>query len=305
MIGTYKQSDYEKWENAEIISYFNPYENVGEPEFTAPFDAIVFVVPNYKKIIPKLICDALTLTDKPVCILKVRVSAYEDLEPIRKLPAERRARLYIGEQYRYLPGAMAITECINNNIFGKIESISWRTVLTYEHADWMDAYDHMIFEDLSYHHFTDLIIWFNELHGSVYADSYSPAWMKKDCKGFAGLIFKTDSGIHMTYDVRWGAAYTDTTFFGDVTIEGDKGLLKTDGNKSVFITRNGEEKQINGKYSRYNDWAGIINHFCDIVNLKIDSIGGERFLLFDEFDNALKLMYAGVCSSENNKIVYI
>ena len=274
LIGTYEQSDFEKWRNGEIVG---TYANNG---INLDFDAAVVVIPNYKKLDPEPITDVLRNTDKPVCILKMRLNSYDDLAPLRKLTDEQRGRLFVGEQYQYLPGALDLKRAIDTNELGEIESVSWRTVLKYEHAGWMDAYNHMILEDLSYHHFTDLIIWFGELHGSVYADSFAPKWMSD--KGFASAIIKTDSGIHITYDVRWGAAETDTTFFGDITVQGDKGNFRTDGNSDGSPI--------------YQGWAGVIDHFCDMLNDKSDSC----MLNFDQFDNAAKLMYSAVKSAETN-----
>lgn len=277
LIGTYEQSDYEKWKHADIAGHFNPYEDNHKLNLDIEFDAAVVVIPNYKKLIAEPICEVLRTTDKPVCVLKMRLNSYDDLEPLRKLTDEQRNRLYIGEQYQYICGKL-------ENV-GKIESIAWRAVLEYRHADWMDAYNHMIFEDLSYHHFTDLIIWLGELHGSIYADSFAPSWMSD--KGFASAIIKTDTGIHITYDVRWGAAKSETDFFGDLTIQGDKDCIRINGNHN--------------KTQQYQGWAGVIDHFCDIV--KCEQTDGIM-LTFDRFDNAAKLMYSAVESAEKNQVIY-
>jgi Predicted dehydrogenases and related proteins len=271
LVGTHEQSDYENWRNGVIVD-------------NDDFDAAVVVIPNYKKLEAEPICDILRNTAKPVCVLKMRLNSYDDLEPLRNLTDEQRSRLFIGEQYQYQSGALKLKSLLATNLLGNVESVSWRTVLKYEHADWMDAYNHMILEDLSYHHFTDLIIWFGEIHGTVYADSFAPKWMRD--KGFASAIIKTDNGIHITYDVRWGAAETDTTFFGDITVQGDKGQLRTNGN--------GETTPL------YQGWAGVIDHFCDVVNGKSAVSSDGVMLTFDQFDNAAKLMYSAVKSAETN-----
>ena len=297
LIGTYEQSDYEKWRGGEIVSNFNPYDNKNNEKINldVDFDLAVAVIPNYKKLAAEPICEVLRNTEKPVCILKMRLNSYSDLEPLRNLTDSERSRLFVGEQYQYHPGALKLKSLLDSNSLGSVESVAWRTVLKYEHADWMDAYNHMILEDLSYHHFTDLIIWFGEIHGSVYADSFAPEWMRD--KGFASAVIKTDSGIHLTYDVRWGAAETDTTFFGDITVQGSKGQFRTDGNSGNDGSGEGT--------SLYQGWAGIIDHFCDVVKGKPAVSDDGVILTFDQFDHAAKLMYSAVKSAETNEVIFI
>lgn len=286
LIGTYEQSDYEQWKYADIVAHYNPYKDKGAINLDIEFDAAVVVIPNYDKLVTAPICAVLRNTDKPVCILKMRLNSYDDLEPLRQLTDEQRNRLYVGEQYQYSPVGLKLINDLDS--IGKVESIAWRTVLEYRHADWMDAYNHMILEDLSYHHFTDLIIWFGEIHGSIYADSFAPSWMPD--KGFASAIIKTDNGIHITYDVRWGAVATETTFFGDLSVQGDKGQIRTDSG--------------NGESCLYKGWAGVIDHFCDVVNGKSLVSSDGVMLTFDKFNHAAKLMYAAVKSAETNEVIY-
>lgn len=301
LIGTYEQSDYKKWRYADIISAYNPYTEIGEPQWNCSAEGIIFVVPNYDKLNTLLVCKALE-TGKPVCIMKVRVSKEDDLKQICSLPSKLRENLYIGEQYRYIPGMLTLIKAIQNEMIGKMEFISWQTSLDYTHAEWMDAYSHMIFEDLSYHHFTALTSLTGELHGKVSAFSFTPTWMKD--KGFASMLFEGDDGLRINYNMRWGSALKINNFLGKIILEGEKGVLMTDGSKVIFYPRNGEEKLLPIENSPYSDWAGTIDHFCCHIAGEDNGEGG-KILRFDDYYSSARLMYAAVRASENKSIEII
>lgn len=311
LIGTFEQSDVEKWTQCDVVGLYDPYFVTSQeqspvkvlkaPCFDLSFiDAVVFVTPNYEKLVVPLVCSALQ-SGLPVLVQKLRISCFGDMDPIRSLKSNIRENLYIGEQYRYLPGALALRQGVSEGLIGAVEYASWRCVLDMKaRSSWMDSYHHLILEDLTYHHMGSLMaVMWQPLRGTVYARSWCPTWMSD--KGYCSLNLNSDL-FSLNYDVRWGAPASETSFFGELILEGAKGALWTDGEQARFNGRDGSTKALTTPTSVYSGWAGIVNHFCDHLEGKDKTAAGSLFT-FDSFDTVLKILYGGVSSTEGNKLI--
>ncbi len=310
LVGTFEQSDVEKWTQCDVVGLYDPYfvtsqeqspvEVLKAPCFDRSFvDAVVFVTPNYEKLAVPLVCSALQ-SGLPILVQKLRISHFGDMDPIRSLNSTMRKNLYIGEQYRYLSGALALRQGVSEGLIGAVEYASWKCVLDMKaRSSWMDRYHHLILEDLAYHHIGSLMAVMGPLRGTVYARSWCPTWLSD--RAYCSLVLNSDR-FSLNYDVRWGAPVQETSFFGELTLEGAKGALWTDGGQARFYGRDGSAMVLKTPASAYSGWAGIVNHFCDHLEGKDEAAAGSLFT-FDSFDAVLKILYGGVSSMEGNKLI--
>jgi len=312
LIGTIEQSDVQNWEKANVVAAYDPYsvtrqeespvEMLSEPCLDPGYiDAVVFVVPNYDKLPVELVCRALE-QGFSVLIQKLRINRYDDLDPLRMLPNKMRNRLYIGEQYRYQPGALAIKQAVKEGRIGAVEYVGWKCTLEMnQRASWMDAYQHLVLEDLAYHHMGTLTDILGPIDGIIHARSWCPSWMND--RGYCSFLLYSDNLV-MNYDVRWGAPVIHNNFFGELVLEGAGGQIWTNGERAVLYKRKGGAEKLACPVPKYTGWAGIVNHFCDFLLGVTNPLTGDLFN-FDSFDNVLKLLYAGVMSMETGTAVRI
>lgn len=303
------QCDWKSWKNADCAAVYDPYgfdtggvdvDVLGTPDFeTGRFDGVVFAIPNYSKAIVPLICDAL-LAGLPTLVYKLRINAYEDMDAVRALPDGVKSNLWIGEHYQYQPGAIAARQAVAGGKIGAVEYVSLRCTLPMpERSPWMDAYGHLILEDLAYHHMTVLHSICGPLHGTVFAQSWSPSWLGRD-KAYSALLLRADAGWRLAYDTRWGAAKAGDNFFGEWVLEGGKGQIFTDGDRAVFTGRNGVTEELASPCSPYVGWTGIVDHFGDVLSGRTQP-GQPELLRFSRFDGILRLLYAAVDSAGQGK----
>jgi len=302
LIGTVEQSEIERWSVGEVVSVYDPYGKTTQadtdarvdstPNWDEPVDGVVFVIPNYDKIKTALLCEALE-RGKTVGVLKMRANSYADLKPVRALPQEMRDRLFIGEHYQHMPGATTVKAALQQKMCGRVGLVDWQFTQPMQgRSEWMNAYHDLVPEDLSFHHFYVLAQWLEPMDLDVNARSWAPEWLDPRDKGYFDMHAKGLSGALFNYRVRWGAAQGSGNYFGDVTIEGDKGSLWTNGIQATFCPRNGEAALLKEVAPRYSSWAGVINCFSDML---IGDKEAARYMMpYDQFDRVLHMMYAGL-----------
>jgi predicted dehydrogenase len=278
-----EQSSYEEWE-------VKPVFDLNEKNI----DGIVYTIPNYQMADAPLLSSLLE-KQVPVFILKMRVENINDVENIAAL---KHSNLYIGDQYRLQTGARAVSEALKKEMCGRIEYISWRTVLTLnERALWMDNYEHLSLMDLCYHYFMTLYGYIGSFSGNVYAHSYAPSWLSDE--GYFNMLLRTTSNIIIDMSVNWGAAeYKTTSYFGDCIIEGKNGRLWTDGERAEFTGRSSATQTLSIDKKR-SGWAGCVDDFCE--NL----CGGtlNKLISFEQYRDIFNLQYAALLSSKQNKSI--
>ena len=178
----------------------------------------------------------------------------------------------------------------------------WKCTLEMnQRASWMDAYQHLVLEDLAYHHMGTLTDILGPIDGIIHARSWCPSWMND--RGYCSFLLYSDNLV-MNYDVRWGAPVIHNNFFGELVLEGAGGQIWTNGERAVLYKRKGGAEKLACPVPKYTGWAGIVNHFCDFLLGVTNPLTGDLFN-FDSFDNVLKLLYAGVMSMETGTAVRI
>ena len=287
-----EQSSYEEWG-------ISPVFDLNEKGL----DGIVYTIPNYQQVDVALVRSFLE-KDVPVFILKMRVEDPHDVNSISEsLALKPGSKLYVGDQYQLQPGALAVSEALKREMCGKIEYISWHTVLTLnERALWMDNYRDLSLMDLCYHYFMTLYGYIGSFSGNVYAHSYAPSWLSD--KGYFNMLLRTNTGITVDMAVNWGATnYKTTSYFGDCVIEGKNGRLWTDGDHAEFTGRSSRsiDTQILPVISNKakSGWAVCVDNFCEhLCNGTLN-----KLISFEQYCDVFALQYAALSSSQQNKSV--
>lgn len=116
-----EQSSWEKWIQGPPVAAWDPFHETAElvpfPILKEPFfsseeyDGVVLVTPNHRKTDEALLA-RLVETGLPCLVLKMRAGHGDGVQQVSSLPSEMKAKIFVGDQYRYLPGAMVVTEAL-------------------------------------------------------------------------------------------------------------------------------------------------------------------------------------------------
>jgi hypothetical protein len=166
-----------------------------------------------------------------------------------------------------------------------------------DRPQWMDAYRHLILEDLAYHHMTVAASICGSVSGQVRARSWSPSWLYERDRGYCSFLLHADAGWTMNYETRWGAAAGGGNFFGELIAEGASGEIWTDGTRAVYTARGGAAEELPQPACPYTGWSGMIDQFSDALRGHIAEDVPE-LMPFDRFDGILRMLYAAVASED-------
>ena len=203
-------------------------------------DAAVVGVPNTRKNIPAAevaVMDA----GIPLLIQKFRLRDFSDYEMIRGAAAQRNAQVYIGEFYRLTPVAETVRQFIRAERLGKLEYLRWTCAPNHPYAPWESTYRHLALEDLAFHHLSVMSSWMPLRPVSVYARSLSPR------KGgpLGGTVYSalitTADGCVIDHCIDWHHAVERTDFYGNFSLEGERGGLFSRGGVLFFSEWSGGE----------------------------------------------------------------
>jgi predicted dehydrogenase len=249
-----------------------------------------------------LVADAV-ISGLPCLVLKMRTGKHVDMTRLSELSAEQKGRLFVGDQYRYRSGAMAVMEAVRCGLAGRLEYASWHCALPMaEHFPWAVSYAHLTLEDLAYHHLMTLSTAIGPLSGKLYASSFSPDWAPKGEKGYCAILGRMDDGLVLQYETRWGTVVKNGNYFGEWTLEGEKGLLWTDGDCAMFSDRAGNAVPLKVPVPRYVGWSGIVDHFCEQL-MGIGNSQAGTLMDYSQFEGVLGLICAGIASAEGNSAI--
>ena len=295
-----EQSYYEKWDAA--ITFDQSSDDI---------DGIVYTIPNYEMVDASLV-RVLLLKDAPVLILKMRAEDPAAVEAVATT-LNLDSRLFVGDQYRLEPGALAVGEAVRSGMIGKIEHASWRAVIPMKaRAQWMDNYAHMTLMDLCYHYFMTLYGYLGSFSGTVFAHSYAPSWMADE--GYCSLLLRTNAGVTLNVDCSWGAATAaPANFFGECALEGALGRLWTDGRSATFTGRSASNTVHSASYTgrdlqptaldcpapRSTGWAASVDGFLQYLR------DGDqtRLITFMQYMDVFRFQCAALESSIRGQMV--
>ncbi|NOV02796.1 Gfo/Idh/MocA family protein [Paenibacillus planticolens] len=196
---------------------------------------------------------------------KFRPQSWKDGATMISLSRSTGRQIAIGESYRFDKFVEQTKQVILSGRLGNLEQIVWRCQRPNIRAAWMNEYEHVMLEDLTYHHLGVIHYLIGvERFKQVYATSVLPSWSIEQSPSVVSLLAQSDEGLNLNYYASWAAHGAATSWLGEFQIDGSKGSLQLRSNGLVFIHRDGAEEKIapDDAYS-FELREGIVNEFID------------------------------------------
>lgn len=199
---------------------------------------------------------------------KFRPQSWEDGAILASLSRTTSKQIAIGESYRFDKFVEQAKQVILSGRLGKLEQIVWQCYRPNIRAAWMNEYEHVMLEDLTYHHLGVIHYLIGaERFCQVYATSVLPSWSIEKSPLVVSLLAQGDEGLQLNYYASWAAHGAATSWLGEFQIDGSEGSLLLRNDWLVFINRDGEEEMIvtDGSYGSELR-AGIVKEFIAACN---------------------------------------
>lgn len=280
----------------EELSRLPMFASVGEAlERTSPDVAIVSVPGSGKTT-----CEAeAALLERGIDVLakKLRLNAMADVDRLRDICSRGRAKLYVGEHYRYLPAALSLKQAIASGKLGEIVQVTWRCLLPYEKYDWMKGYRHLALEDLAYHHLGLLhdVLGFHAT--TVFAHSYEPAFSRTATRTVASMLAETEEGYRLNYQTIWCSKRKPFSYVGEIAVEGSQGSAVLTEKGVTLVSYFGRKRKAEPVEAPYDGPWGLLAEWLDLESG--NSRGAPR--TFAEFEPVLRAIYLAVESAEQGQ----
>lgn len=261
-------------ENLSVSGYYNPFPpppvpphqspgSVPHPEserleellHKSPHDLALVCVPNHTKNNLEL---EKTLLQSGISIAcsKLRLRNWNDAQGLCEVARESGVSYYCSDHYHHAPTFQTARAILRR--IGEVQTVNVRCRLPVAASGfnpWTKAYEHLVLEDLAYHHFAILAFLFGDL-------KIANAWCRSRSCAPDGrthndvhFVVSMASGWLLNYSARWGS--TDpgkTSWHGEFVVEGTAGtLIVSDADISI----NGQSLSTEELLPRAN-WLGHI-----------------------------------------------
>lgn len=173
-----------------------------------------------------------------VLLQKLRPAAADDGEKLLELAETSGRSIVAGEAYRYDKEIDALRYVIESGWIGAVGEVRWVCRRPQGHSPWMGAYEHVMLEDLTYHHMGALQRLIGLETEQVHAWSEEPDWSVHPHTSL-DMILKLKNGVRVNYTASWTAAGAHTSWLGGITIDGADGTVTSDRD-GVQLYRRGE-----------------------------------------------------------------
>ncbi|MFH0965788.1 MAG: Gfo/Idh/MocA family oxidoreductase [Planctomycetota bacterium] len=170
------------------------------------------------------------ITEKP---LEVSMEAAKEI--LACSTAHPKQHVMVSQNYRWRPHAQTLKSAIDRGAVGKIAHVSMRMYQFEPVGGYFNEFPYPTLQDVAVHQF-DLMRW---LTGKecvrIYARSYAPPWSR--WKGFptSEAVLDFEDGIGADYFGTVMGSGALTTWDGDMTILGEKGMLTVDASCEVHM----------------------------------------------------------------------
>ena len=280
------------WAKAKVFESFTMAMDIFKPQIGA------IGVANFRKNRPNAEIDLLH-AGADLYVYKFRLADYGYFEEILRTAAQSGRRVLIGEQYRHLPEVRAARQVIESGYIGIPELIFWDCSLDLQDlCEWEKSYTYLAVEDLALHHFSALesVIGFDVRE--VYAKLLSPV-KSRPITGSAEISTITfKNGVVLSHIINWHNSGRDTSYFGEVSIEGEKG--------AVIINPAGVKKKLWGQPEQAVPVGG---EAFDPVRAALEIFENGKKMSeppdIERFAKIIRTIAAAVDSSENKRVVFL
>ncbi|WP_054023565.1 Gfo/Idh/MocA family protein [Bacillus sp. FJAT-28004] len=237
-----------------------------------------------------------------VFLEKFRPRSWEDGSILSSLCRSTGRQVAIGESYRFDQIVERAKKEINSGRLGKLGLIEWSCRRPNIEAPWMNDYEHVMLEDLTYHHLGVIHYLIGaECFNQVYATSVLPAWSKEKSPSVVCLITQSNEGLQLYYYASWAAHGAVTSWLGDFKIDGSEGTLQLRDGTLRFINKEGEEEILSPCDSYgYELRAAVVNEYIEALQN-----GRKSSLNILAFQPVIRMIQAALESVKTGKPVDI
>ncbi|WNR42694.1 Gfo/Idh/MocA family protein [Paenibacillus roseipurpureus] len=286
-------------ESMEHCAHLPQFEDIQEALRELNPDLVTLVTPPYAKTCMETIRTVVG-SGFDIYLQKFRPQSWEDGATMVSLSRTSGRQIVIGEAYRFDKFVERAKQVILSGKLGKLEQIVWRCQRPNIRAAWMNDYEHVMLEDLTYHHLGVIHYLIGvESFKQVYATSVLPSWSIEHSPSIVSLLAESDEGLNLNYYASWVAHGAATSWLGEFQFDGSEGSLQLRGDRLVFIHRDGTEETIEPDESLGFELSeGIINEYIAACTQ-----GRESALDISKFQPVIRMIQASLESvRKGNKV---
>lgn len=146
-------------------------------------------------------------------------------------------KMMINQNYRWAPPIQAVKRAIDSGAIGEIAYADWsfRRRHNANAGTWRQQSADFLFSDVSIHHFDLMRYFFATEPLSVNAQASRPSWSWCEGNLVGGAIFEFPANVTVYYVGSLAAAGSETTWNGDIRINGSRGAIELVDDIPVLI----------------------------------------------------------------------
>jgi predicted dehydrogenase len=223
--------------------------------------------------LPEMIHKAAILSalDRGLHVLTEKPLAMDMAEAAEVVRAARRARssiVMVDQNYRWRPHTMALRRAVQEGKIGRVVSVSYefRQPIVRATTDaWREQMPHPYLHDIAVHHF-DLLRACTGLEcAEVFAFGARPPWSSYRGVPAVDAILAFDQGLVVSYTGTMVARGYITPQDGIITLLGQGGTLRLEGDSQVRWYRDRQVEVIPPEAMRFKDTAHALREFLAAV----------------------------------------
>ena len=231
-----KGADVSSLGTGDDVGYFPDYREAIEK---TEADFVVVAIPT------RFHTDAARLAlEKGMHVLSEKPLAVDDddADVALGLVKDHPEKLYaVDQNYRWRPHNRTVKRLLDDGIVGDLREIH----IEFRQPDDLNGYradlEQPLLQDVCIHHIDLLRFFSGKVCREVYARSYHTPWSVFRGRASTDVLLEMDGGLYVTYSGTWAAHGKITTWDGDWTFCGEKGVL-TMKNDLITFWPDGSEK---------------------------------------------------------------
>jgi|GEM_PF-2080339 len=176
---------------------------------------------------------------------KFRPADWQDADTLLQWAQATGRQIGIGDAYQFGDKVERVKQVVACGQLGKIGNVVWQCYRPADHAFWMEAYRHVMLEDLSYHHFGVMhtLLGIDKFQ-RVYAESVRSPWAPDQPPCVVSLQASGEEELRLHYYATWAAIGKSGSHLGQFRIEGSDGMIEVTDDRIVYVNRQGEVRQL-------------------------------------------------------------
>ena len=154
---------------------------------------------------------------------------------LAQLAREKNRTLAVIQNRRYLPGAIAVRDCLAKGLIGGVTSVNADFFIGPRFGGFRETMPHVLLLDMAIHTFDQCRQMLGRNAERVICHEFNPAgsWFSHGASAMA--LFEMEGGIPFSYRGSWCARGFNTAWAGSWRITGESGSLLWDGENKITV----------------------------------------------------------------------